>query len=250
MNAYDVVLIAWMAIAIATFAALFFVRAPYGRHIRKGFGPVMPNRLGWLIMEAPASLLMLGYFLLGPNRTDPVMIVFLILWQLHYVHRAFIYPFRIRTSKKDIPLMVVGLAILFNICNTYLNGTGIFVNGPFRSVLWFSDIRFVAGSLVFVAGFAINLQSDHLLRKLRKDNGVSYKVPEGGLFRWVSCPNYLGEIMEWTGWALFTWSLSGLSFAVWTIANLMPRALQHHKWYKSQFPGYPEHRKAILPFVL
>lgn len=250
MTLYNFFLYAWMAAAVITFVALLFVSAPYGRHIRKGFGPSMPNRLGWLIMEAPASLLMLGYFFLGWSGTDPVAIAFLALWQIHYVHRSFIYPFRIRTSKRHIPVMVVLLAIIFNICNTYLNGMGVFMNGSSRTVLWFSDIRFVAGTLVFVAGFAINLHSDHLLRKLRKNNNVSYKVPEGGLFRWVSCPNYLGEIMEWTGWAILTWSLAGLSFALWTIANLLPRALEHHKWYKEQFPDYPESRTAIIPFIL
>lgn len=74
-------------------------------------------------------------------------------------------------------------------------------------------------------------------------------IPSGGLYRFVSCPNYLGEIIEWSGWALATWSLGGLSFAVWTAANLLPRAISHHKWYRSRFPDYPPKRLAILPFI-
>jgi protein-S-isoprenylcysteine O-methyltransferase Ste14 len=72
----------------------------------------------------------------------------------------------------------------------------------------------------------------------------------GFLFEHVSCPNYLGEIVEWTGWALAAWSLAGLSFAFWTIANLAPRALAHHRWYRERFPEYPPFRRAIVPWVL
>jgi len=78
---------------------------------------------------------------------------------------------------------------------------------------------------------------------------TGYKIPHGGLFERVSCPNYLGEIIEWSGWALATWCLPGLSFAVWTFANLAPRARAHHRWYRAKFPEYPEERKALIPGV-
>ena len=62
-------------------------------------------------------------------------------------------------------------------------------------------------------------------------------------------PNYLGEIVVWSGWALATWSLPGLAFAVWTIANLAPRARSHHTWYQETFPDYPAERKALVPWM-
>jgi steroid 5-alpha reductase family enzyme len=70
------------------------------------------------------------------------------------------------------------------------------------------------------------------------------------LFRYVSCPNFLGEILEWTGFAIMTWSPAALAFAVWTLVNLVPRALDHHNWYRSRFEDYPPGRKALIPFVL
>jgi len=73
--------------------------------------------------------------------------------------------------------------------------------------------------------------------------------PHRGLFRYVSSPNYLGEIVEWIGWGVATWSLPGAAFALWTIANLTPRALANHKWYKKTFPQYPSKRKALVPFI-
>ena len=100
---------------------------------------------------------------------------------------------------------------------------------------------------LFVAGFVINRQADHTLRSLRRPGESGYRIPHGGLYRWISCPNYLGEIVEWTGWAMMTWSLAGLSFAVWTAANLAPRAWAHHAWYRKYFAEYPPERRALLP---
>jgi len=60
---------------------------------------------------------------------------------------------------------------------------------------WLFDWRFVVGLTLFITGFAINRHPDHLFRKLRGICAEGYEMPCGGLFRWVSSPNYLGEIM-------------------------------------------------------
>ncbi len=87
-------------------------------------------------------------------------------------------------------------------------------------------------------------------RRPRSPGETGYRIPRGFLFEKISCPNYLGEVVEWTGWALAAWSLPGLSFAVWTAANLLPRALTHHRRYRKTFPDYPADRKAIVPGIL
>ena len=115
---------------------------------------------------------------------------------------------------------------------------------------WLYDPRFILGVLLFLGGYALNLNSDRILRGLRKPGETGYKIPYGGGYRWVSSPNYLGEIIEWFGWALATWSLPGLAFALYTTANLAPRAVDHHKWYRDTFPNYPADRRALMPHVL
>jgi 3-oxo-5-alpha-steroid 4-dehydrogenase 1 len=246
---YDIALWALFAVAAVTAGALLFITAPYGRHARRGFGPQMPSTAGWLVMESVASLGMLAMFLARDRHRDPAAIAFLALWELHYVHRAFVYPFRRKDGRKPMPVSVVALAVLFNSWNAYLNGRWLFSLGPARGAEWLRDPRFVCGAALFVAGMAANLHSDAILSKLRRPGETDYKIPRGGLFRFVTMPNYLGELVEWCGFALATWSLSALAFAVFTAANLAPRALANHRWYRERFPDYPKERKALVPFV-
>jgi len=180
----------------------------------------------------------------------PVPLAFLFLWQLHYLHRTFVYPLRMRIGASRTPLTTLALAIAFNVTNASLNAYAI-SHGALRHVeSWFTDPRFGIGVALFLVGWAVNLQSDTILRNLRKPGESGYAIPHGGLFRFVSCPNYLGEIIEWSGWALATWTWAGAAFAFFTIANLLPRALSHHRWYREKFPDYPRERKAIIPGLL
>ena len=232
------------------FGALFFIDAPYGRHRRPGWGPTLDDTLGWVLMEGTSALTVATCFALGDRRTSRVAIAFLLLWEAHYVHRAFIFPFRRSGAPRRMPVVVAGMAVVFNLMNGYLNGRWLNTLSPPYPDGWLTEPRFLVGALLFVVGFAVNLQSDEILRRLRGPGEAGYKIPTGGLYRWVSSPNYLGEIIEWSGFAVATWSLPGLAFAIWTAANLVPRALGHHRWYRAKFPGYPAARRALIPYLL
>ena len=148
-----------------------------------------------------------------------------------------------------MPLVIALVGFGFNAGNAYLNGRYLFSFSGGYAPDWLLDPRFIAGSGFFVTGYVINRWGDRKLRLLRASGETGYKIPYGGLFEWVSCPNYLGEIIEWTGWAVATWSLPGLSFAIWTIANLVPRARAHQAWYRKHYEDYPPERKALFPGV-
>lgn len=238
-----------IGVGVLTFLVLLFVSAPYGRHTRKGWGPTLPSRWGWILMETPPVLFFIWVFAWGTHRWEWVPLIFLGLWQLHYIHRAYIFPFRMRSQGKRMPLLVMSLALLFNFPNAYINARWISEWGGYDPT-WLTDPRFVLGVVIFLVGLCINLHADTVLLHLRRPGETGYIIPKGGLYRWVSCPNYLGEIIEWTGWAIATWSLAGLAFALYTIANLAPRALTHHQWYQETFDDYPAQRKALIPFLL
>jgi len=87
------------------------------------------------------------------------------------------------------------------------------------------------------------------LRTLRAPGERGYKIPHGGLYRFVSAPNYFGELVEWSGFALAAWSPAALVFVVWTAANLAPRAWANHRWYRRTFADYPTGRRALVPFL-
>jgi protein-S-isoprenylcysteine O-methyltransferase Ste14 len=201
-------------------------------------------------MEAPSPVLVALFWAGSPSRGEPVPIVFLALWLVHYVYRTLVFPFLGRRKQAPMPLSIATSAFAFNLVNGTIQGLGVFHLGPSRDPSWFLDPRFLGGLLLFVAGFAIHARADAVLRGLRAPGETAYRVPRGFLFERVSCPNYLGEIVEWSGWALLTWSLSGLSFAFWSVANLAPRALAHHRWYRERFPDYPRERRALLPLLL
>jgi hypothetical protein len=247
LTVFNGLLAGWFGLGVVVFVVLFFVVAPYGRHVRQGWGYTIGNRLGWVLMEAPAPIAFFVCFLLGGNGITAAALAFLVLWEAHYLHRAFIYPFSRHGTARRMPVLVMSLGFLFNVMNGYLNGRYIFnFSGGYGSG-WLTDPRFIIGVVLFITGFVINRQADLELRRLRQPGESGYRVSYRRLYRWVSSPNYLGEITIWLGWALATWSLPGLVFAFWTVANLLPRAKAHHAWYRKTFPDYPPERKALVP---
>jgi 3-oxo-5-alpha-steroid 4-dehydrogenase 1 len=235
--------------ALVTFVFLFWVEAPYGRHMREGWGPSVRSRFGWIAMELPAPFCFAVAYMTGSHASEPIPLIFLLLFQAHYLHRTFVFPLLMRWSHKQNAALMVMTAVVFNAANGWLCGTGVSEIASYDST-WLRDPRFGLGLLLFAVGAVINLRSDAVLRGLRTADETGYRIPHGGLYRWISCPNYLGEIVQWTGWAVATWSLAGLSFALWTAANLVPRAIAHHRWYREQFEEYPTERRALVPGLL
>lgn len=247
---HGVLVWAVFAIAVLAFASLLRLNAPYGRHYSgRGWGPEMSNRVGWVVMELPATVLFAGIYFMGRSASEPVPLILLGIWQCHYLNRTFVYPLRTRTAGKQIPIAVVGSGFAFNVVNAYVNARFISDFGEYGAE-WLGDLWFLSGLVIFASGFALNVHSDNILLGLRRPGRTGYSIPRGGSFRYVSCPNYLGELLEWFGWAVATWSLDGLAFFTCTGANLVPRALSHHRWYREQFSDYPAGRKAVIPGIL
>lgn len=247
---YSVLCWTLLGLSPVTLAALLFISAPYGRHARRGWGPSMSTRWAWVLMESPSVFLFAGWVALGPNRAEIGTLVLAALWLSHYVHRTLWYPFTIRTSSaKPTPVAVAAMGFFFNLLNASANGLNIAWLGRYDAS-WLVDPRFLLGAAMFVIGYALNRHADAVLRNLRAPGETGYKIPRGGMYRYVSSPNYFGEMLEWFGWAVASWSLAGLAFAVFTTANLLPRALTHHRWYRETFADYPSERRAVIPFLL
>jgi steroid 5-alpha reductase family enzyme len=150
-------------------------------------------------------------------------------------------------SEKTFPVLLVVFAIAFNSLNGYNNAAALIEAGESSDPLL--SAHFLIGAAIFLAGFALHFQADRTIRRLRKPGETIYRIPTGGLFRWVSSPNYLGEIIEWAGWAVMTWSSAGVAFALFTLCNLAPRAISNDRWYRERFVDYPAERRILVPGI-
>jgi hypothetical protein len=247
---FSLIVYAWIGVAIFVFILLLKVTAPYGRHSKTNWGPLINNNLAWFLMELPALVLPLFFVLRDGNLSNLFIVMAIFLWTAHYFHRVVIFPLRIHTRGKKMPVIIVIFAFFFNLVNGSINGYWLAYFASGVNFGYLSTIRLLAGLVLFISGFIINQYHDQILIGLRKSSTNGYKIPHGGFFKYVSCPNFFGEIIEWGGFALFVWSLPGLSFFVWTFVNLVPRALDHHEWYNNHFADYPEGRKAVIPYLL
>ena len=252
LNVFQVFLIVMAVIAVIVFVCLFFVDAGYGKFYQPKWGPSVSNRLGWVLMEAPVFIAMLFLWWLSDRRTDPVRLIFLLLFELHYFHRSFIFPLQIR-GKSRMPLSIILMGALFNTLNAFMQGGWIFYLSPdkYYPTGWLTGLPFLVGTAVFFAGMAINIKSDSIIRNLRKPGDTGHYLPKGGMFRYVTSANYFGEFIEWTGFAILTWSWAGAVFALWTFANLAPRAARIYDMYSREFPDELDTKKTkrMIPFI-
>jgi 3-oxo-5-alpha-steroid 4-dehydrogenase 1 len=208
-------------------------------------------------MELPATVSFLLFFALGPRRADPTPLVLLAIWLIHYGNRGFFFPLSMRVARGEagtFSAVVLLTGCLVTTLHGYLHATFFTRLGPRYDASWLADPRFVVGVVVWAAALALNVWSDATIRQLRTReelaSGVKvYRVPQGGLFRYVTCPSYLTELGAWAGFALFTWSLASVFILVVSAANLVPRAWATHAWYRAQFPDYPRQRRALIPFL-
>ncbi|MGL4677457.1 MAG: DUF1295 domain-containing protein [Brevinema sp.] len=253
LNIYYSLLIIFTILPIGVFYLLTIGKyvAPYGKMVSSSWGKIMiPAKWGWLIMESPSSILFVTFLVLSRSLNSGIVALFFI-WQFHYFYRSFLYPF-LTKHKNPMPLAMLLSSFIFQVVNTYFQAGWIFFIAP--KDLYAGDYlrswNFIIGLIIFLTGSFINRQSDFILKNLRKKGETDYKIPYGALFRYISCPNYLGEIIIWLGWMTMLKSWAGVAFVLWTIANLLPRALTSHQWYLKNFPDYPKDRKAIIPFIL
>lgn len=249
---FNVFLIVMASIALVVFVSLFFVDAGYGKFYDKKWGPAVNNKLGWVLMEAPVFIAMLVLWLCSDRRDDLVRLAFLFLFELHYFQRSFVFPFRLR-GHSLMPFSIILMGVVFNVLNALMQGGWIFYLSPddYYDRDWLTTPAFISGFMVFLIGMYINIQSDDVIRNLRKDGDTKHYLPQEGMFRYVTSANYFGELVEWIGFAILTWSWSGAVFALWTFANLAPRAARIYARYKQEFGHQLNTRKTkrLIPFI-
>jgi len=251
MTAFDTFLLVMAVTALFVFVALHFFEAGYGYLFDRRYGPPVPNKIGWIVMEAPVFIAMCALWLASDRRWEAAPLALFGLFQLHYLQRAFIFPLLMRGNSK-MPLGIVLMGAAFNVLNALMQGGWIFYVSPADYYAdWFARPYIYAGGAIFLAGMGINLHSDRIIRHLRKPGDTRHYIPRGGMFRYVSSANYFGEFTEWVGFAVASWSWAGTVFAWWTFANLAPRAASLYRRYEQEFGEEFTRlkRRKIIPFI-
>eukprot|EP01059_Diplonema_ambulator_P001848 TRINITY_DN11549_c0_g1_i1.p1 TRINITY_DN11549_c0_g1~~TRINITY_DN11549_c0_g1_i1.p1 ORF type:complete len:265 (+),score=52.79 TRINITY_DN11549_c0_g1_i1:41-835(+) len=232
---------AWCALVV------FEVKVPYGRYESVVWvGMKIPAKVAWVIQESPCLFTAI-YNYSTREQDEMVNKVLLSMFVFHYVNRTLVFPFRIRGGKPWDTLVFL-LAASFCSLNGHLITRYLMHHAVYPSS-WVTSPQFILGTVLFSLGWCINYHSDDVLRNLRKPGETGYKIPTGGFFNYVSCANYFGEILEWTGFAVATAIPPAACFAISTMCNLIPRAASYHKWYLQKFEDYPKDRKIVIPFV-
>jgi len=235
---FDILLVCMAIMALIVFISLYFVDAGYGKMRSNNWGPAINNKIAWVLMECPVFIVVLVFWLLSGDRqmATPYLIFFL-LFEMHYFQRSFIFPCLLH-GKSKMPIAIMFMGIAFNLINGYMQGEWIFFLSPDSYYdNWLMNWKFWLGLVIFVIGFSINLHSDYVIRHLRAPGDTNHYLPKEGMYKYVTSANYFGEITEWIGFAILTWSVAGAMFAIWTMANLVPRANSIYHKYKEEFAG-------------
>jgi 3-oxo-5-alpha-steroid 4-dehydrogenase 1 len=247
-----------IGLALVVFVSLNYVEAGYGMLRTPKWGFAINNKLAWFLMEFPVFMAMIILCLISVQKQgfSPARMAIFCLFEMHYLQRAIIFPNMLK-GKNKMPLRVMFMGITFNVLNAMMQGWWLFFESYKMPVdqyvnTWLTSAPFLIGTALFLLGFIINLHADHIIRHLRKTpDDTKHYLPKGGLFNRVTSANYFGEIIEWMGFAILTWSLAGFVFFIWTCANLIPRAASIHRRYAKEFGSEMTQRKlkCVFPYL-
>lgn len=139
-HTFHLFLLIMAAIAIVVFIALYHVKAGYGILFDRSWGISISNKWAWMIMEAPVFIAMCWFWVMFPRKWELIPFVFFLLFQIHYLQRAFIFPWLIK-GRSRMPVLIMLMGIVFNLAPREM-----------YTEAWLGDSRFLAGTALFITG--------------------------------------------------------------------------------------------------
>jgi very-long-chain enoyl-CoA reductase len=107
------------------------------------------------------------------------------------------------------------------------------------------------GIVLFIIGELGNLYTHLILRWLRPEGTKTRAIPKGLAFNMVTCPNYMFELLAWTGIFLVNRSWSTMLFNVVAGAQMAVWGKKKEGQYRKQFGAkYQKKRFAMIPGLI
>ena len=239
-------------LAIVVFICLYFITAGYGQFRTKRWGYSIDNRVAWFLMEAPVFFVMLIIWCRAGFPFHLPELILLGLLLVHYFQRSFVFPSLMKGHSR-MPLSIMMIGILFNVINGIMQGGGLFwfpITAYTQGASYLLRWNAIVGIIVFLFGMIVNWHSDYVIRHLRQPGETRHYLPQAGFYRYVTSANYFGELVEWIGFAIAAANPAAWVFALWTGANLIPRAHAIHRKYHEEFGDEAVGtRRRIIPLV-
>ncbi|XP_048326985.2 uncharacterized protein LOC125421678 [Ziziphus jujuba] len=206
----------------------------------------LSSRTGMLLLYTPAFLAAFSSFLFFPiNGGDIRFLLLSSALALHFFKRDFEVLFVHRYSGGMVLDSVIVITLSYFLSTVSMIYAQNLTQGlPDPPI----DLKY-PGVVLFLVGMFGNFYHHYLLSQLRGKGEKEYKIPKGGLFGLVICPHYLFEIMIFVGVSFISQTLYAFSFTAGTIFYLMGRSYATRRWYLSKFEAFPQHVKALVPFV-
>ncbi|KAK2992651.1 hypothetical protein RJ640_002952 [Escallonia rubra] len=204
----------------------------------------LSSRTGMLILYTPAFLAGLASFAIYPDGGFRFFMVKLTL-TVHFLKRVLEVLFVHKYSGGmvlDTAILVSGSYLMAAVGMIYIQHLTLgFPEPPI-------DLQYL-GIILFIVGVSGNFYHHYLLANLRGKDEKGYKFPRGGLFDLVICPHYLFEILGFLGVSFISQTLFSFSVSLGVAVYLSGRSYVTRKWYISKFENFPQHVKALIPFV-
>jgi 3-oxo-5-alpha-steroid 4-dehydrogenase 1 len=128
--------------------ACTFKTAVYGRYsTSQGWGPLIKAKIAWIVMESPnlwisASVFMFARSQRQPQAENPVNILLLLFFFVHYIHRDLIFPFKMASCEPtDMPASVMLLAFVFCCFNGTTQALAIMYGLTYRYTSIYTSCR-------------------------------------------------------------------------------------------------------------
>jgi len=169
------------------------------------------------------------------------------LWMTHYTKRLLETIFVHEFGTLTMPVFN-----LFKNCLYYWSfaaAVGYNVNIPNAQDLpsWHLYLGFPWFCVFMLLNFLCHLR----LKYMRPKGTNDFVIPHGGLFEYITCPNYFCEIMTWFGFNILTgFTPAGIAFNIVGAAQMVKWATERREKFIKLFGSkWPKKRWVLFPFI-